>query len=199
MRDKHICPWWLAYTFDNPLRRFLHDPYAILRPYLREGMTTIDLGCGMGFFSRAMAKIVGDAGTVISVDLQKEMLAITRMRAEKDGVAGRIRFLLAKVDDIGFTDQVDFALAFWMVHEVSDIRAFLSQVYTILKPTGTFLIAEPKMHVTRTRFEDILSCAQETGFIITATPVVWFSRSVALGKSGTAKLVAQRDQERSMM
>jgi ubiquinone/menaquinone biosynthesis C-methylase UbiE len=192
MRDNHICPWWLAFTFDNPLRRFLHDPYAILKPYLREGMTTIDLGCGMGYFSRAMAQIVGDAGSVISVDLQKEMLAITRMRAEKDGVAGRIRFLLAKDDDIGFTDQVDFALAFWMVHEVSDTRKFFSQVYTILKPTGTFLIAEPKMHVTRIRFEEILSCAREAGFMITATPVIWFSRSVVLGKANTLRQVVHR-------
>lgn len=76
MTDKHICPWWLAYTFDNPLRRYFHDPQAILMPYLREGMTAIDLGCGMGYFSRAMAKIVGDAGKVISVDLQTKMLDI---------------------------------------------------------------------------------------------------------------------------
>jgi ubiquinone/menaquinone biosynthesis C-methylase UbiE len=186
MRDKHICPWWLAYTFDNPLRRFLHDPYAIMRPYLREGMTSIDLGCGTGYFSRAMAKIVGDAGTVISVDLQKEMLAISHMRAEKDGVARRIRFLLAKNNDIGFTDQVDFALAFWMVHEVTDTRKFFLQVYTILKPTGTFLIAEPKMHVTRARFEEMLFCALDTGFTILATPSVRLSRSVVLSRSSRA-------------
>ena len=190
MRDKHICPWWLAYTFDNPLRRFLHDPDAILKAYLREGMTAIDLGCGMGYFSRAMAKIVGDAGSVIAVDLQKEMLAITRTRAEKDGVARRIRFLLAKDDDIGVTDQVDFALAFWMVHEVADTRKFLSQVYAILKPAGTFLIVEPKMHVTRARFEETLSYARETGFMITETPSIRFSRSAVLSKSSTVRPVA---------
>jgi predicted methyltransferase len=95
---------------------------------------------------------------------------------------------------LGCTDQVDFALAFWMVHEVSDTRTFFSQVYSILKPAGTFLIAEPKMHVTRTRFEEILSCARETGFMATATPAVRFSRSVVLGKSSTARPVAQRDQ-----
>ena len=189
MRDQHICPWWLAYTFDNPLRRFLHDPDAVLKPYLREGMTAIDLGCGMGYFSRAMAKIVGDAGTVIAVDLQKEMLAITRMRAEKEGVAGRIRFLPAKDDDIGFAGQVDFALAFWMVHEVTDTRKFLSQVHTILKPAGTFLIAEPKMHVSRARFEEMLFYAREKGFMITATPSIRFSRSVALSRSSFGKTI----------
>jgi len=32
LRDDRICPWWLAYTFDNPLRRFLHDPATLLSP-----------------------------------------------------------------------------------------------------------------------------------------------------------------------
>ena len=182
MKDKHICPWWLAYTFDNPLRRYFHDPRVILTPYLREGMTAIDLGCGMGYFSRAMAKIVGDTGKVISADLQQEMLSITRKRAEKDGVARRIRFLLAKENNIGFTGQVDFALAFWMAHEVTDARNFFLQVYKILKPAGMLLIAEPKMHVTQARFDEILSCAQDAGFMITATPAIRLSRSVVLSR-----------------
>jgi ubiquinone/menaquinone biosynthesis C-methylase UbiE len=136
----------------------------------------------MGYFSRAMAKIVGDAGKVISVDLQSEMLAITRKRAEKDGVARRIQFLLAKEDDPGVTEQVDFALAFWMVHEVPDIRNFFRQIFRILKPAGTFLIAEPKMHVTQSRFDEILLFATEAGFHITAAPVIRLSRSVVCKK-----------------
>jgi ubiquinone/menaquinone biosynthesis C-methylase UbiE len=182
MTDKHICSWWLAYTFDNPLRRYFHDPQDILMPYLREGMTAIDLGCGMGYFSRAMAEIVGDAGKVISVDLQAEMLAITRKRAEKDGVARRIEFLLAKEDDLGVTGQADFTLAFWMVHEVTDMRNFFRQVYGTLKPGGTFLIAEPKMHVTRARFDAMLPITVKAGFQITAAPSIRFSRSVVCKK-----------------
>ncbi|MCK9420694.1 MAG: class I SAM-dependent methyltransferase [Nitrospirae bacterium] len=145
-------------------------------------MTAIDLGCGMGYFSRAMAKIIGDAGNVLSVDLQKEMLTITRKRAEKDGVERRIQFLLAKEDALGVTEQVDFALAFWMVHEVTDTRSFFQQIYRILKPTGMFLIAEPKMHVTQARFDAILSFALETGFHIAESPSICLSRSVVFKK-----------------
>jgi ubiquinone/menaquinone biosynthesis C-methylase UbiE len=181
-RDKHICPWWLAYTFDNPLRRYLHDPQAILKAYLREGMTAIDIGCGMGYFTRSMAKIVGKTGKVISADLQQEMLDVTRKRAEKDGVANRIRFVRVKEDNLLVTDEVDFALAFWMVHEVSDAKNFFLQVYKILKPTGTLLIAEPRIHVSNIRFEEILSFAREAGFTIHDTPRIRFSRTVALKK-----------------
>ncbi len=91
LRDKRICPWWLAYSFDNPLRRYLHDPRKIVAPYLREGMIAIDIGCGMGYFSSGMAKIVGDAGKVIAVDVQQEMLDITLKRAKRD-MASRIAF-----------------------------------------------------------------------------------------------------------
>ena len=193
MKDKHICPWWLAYTFDNPLRRYFHDPHAILKPYLQEGMSAIDLGCGMGYFSRAMAHIVGDTGKVIAADLQQEMLDITRKRAEKDGVAGRVLFLLAKEDDIGFTGQVDFALAFWMVHEVADTRNFFLQISRMLEPTGKLLIAEPKMHVTQARFDEILSVAQDVGFMITATPAIRLSRSAVLSRSGTTRSIHHRE------
>jgi hypothetical protein len=30
-----ICPWWLTYTFDNPLRKLFQDPFKILSPYVR--------------------------------------------------------------------------------------------------------------------------------------------------------------------
>jgi len=182
LRDKRICPWWLAYTFDNPLRALLHDPRKILSPYLREGMTAIDLGCGMGYFSRGMAKIVGDAGTVISIDLQQEMLDITRKRAERDHVGHRIHLRRVEQGNIGVSEQADFALAFWMVHEVDDLQAFFRQVHSILKQTGVFLIAEPRVHVSRSRFEEILAFARTTGFTISDAPRIRFSRAVVLRK-----------------
>jgi ubiquinone/menaquinone biosynthesis C-methylase UbiE len=181
-RDTHICPWWFAYTFDHPLRRLFHDPQAILSPYLREGMTAIDIGSGMGFFSRSMAKIVGENGKVIAVDVQQQMLDVTRKRAEKDGFAQRIKFVRAKEDDLLVTEQVDFALAFWMVHEVNDARNFFLQIHNILKPAGMMLIAEPRLHVNNSRFEEILFFARGAGFTISDTPQIRFSRSVALKK-----------------
>jgi len=182
LRDRHICPWWLAYTFDNPLRQYVHDPRKILGPYLRPGMTAVDIGCGMGFFSRGMAQLVGDSGTVISADLQQEMLDITRLRAERDGVLRRIRLVRVEQGNIGVTDQADLVLGFWMVHEVADLQAFFRQVFSILKQTGVFLIAEPRIHVSRSRFEEILSVARTTGFTISDTPRVRFSRAVVLRK-----------------
>ncbi|MBW2343252.1 MAG: methyltransferase domain-containing protein, partial [Deltaproteobacteria bacterium] len=95
------CPWWLAYTFDNRLRSLIHRPGKVLSPYIRPGMTVMDVGCGMGHFSIGMAGLVGDEGLVISVDLQDEMLGVVNRRAEKAGVNHRTRTYQCTTQDIG--------------------------------------------------------------------------------------------------
>ena len=86
----HVCPWWVGYFIDNPLRRWIHNPEQILRPYVKPGMRVLDFGCGMGLFAIAMAKMVGDDGCVVAVDLQRRMLDTLKKRAAKAGVAARI-------------------------------------------------------------------------------------------------------------
>jgi ubiquinone/menaquinone biosynthesis C-methylase UbiE len=182
-RDERVCPWWLAWTFDNPLRTWLHDPQKILGNRVREGMTTADIGCGMGYFSVAMARMVGPAGKVIAVDVQQMMLDLCRKRAHRAGVDDRIITLLAAPDDIRITGPVDFALTFWMVHEVKDIPRFFGQIAVALKPGGSVLYAEPRMHVTQKRFDEILGHANAAGFSVAPGPRVGMSRVALLGRT----------------
>jgi cyclopropane fatty-acyl-phospholipid synthase-like methyltransferase len=179
-RDEHVCPWWMAWTFDNPLRKLFQDPGRILGSFVRDGMTVADIGCGMGYFSVAMAKMVGPGGRVFSVDLQEKMLQYLRRRASRAGMTDRITTVLAEPDDIKITGLADFALAFWMVHEVNGIPRFFSQVAAVLKPGGKMLYAEPRMHVTQTRFEEILGYANDAGFAVDDYPKVGMSRSAVL-------------------
>jgi ubiquinone/menaquinone biosynthesis C-methylase UbiE len=67
-----ICPWWIGYILANPLRRLLQKPEEILRPYIKKGMNVLDIGCGMGFFSLPIARMVGDTGKVVCVDFKKK-------------------------------------------------------------------------------------------------------------------------------
>jgi ubiquinone/menaquinone biosynthesis C-methylase UbiE len=138
-----VSPWWLAPTFDNPLRRLVHNPDAILAGLVRQGQTAFDLGCGMGYFTIPLARLVGDQGRVIAIDLQEKMLARVKRRAERAGVLDRIELHRAQPTQLGITSSGDFALAFWMVHEVPDQFAFLHEVHHMLKLGASFLIAEP--------------------------------------------------------
>lgn len=179
-RDEHICPWWLAWTFDNPLRKWLHDPQKVLGAYVREGMIVADVGCGMGYFSVAMARMVGQEGRVLAVDVQQMMLDLLKKRAFRAGIRDRISTVLAAPDDIQVAGPVDFVLAFWMIHEVKDLPRFFGQIATALKSGGRMLYAEPRMHVTQNRFDEILGHARGAGFSVVGRPKVGMSRAALL-------------------
>ncbi len=182
-RDEKVCPWWLAWTFDNPLRRWIHDPEKILDGLVNDGMAVADIGCGMGYFSVAMAKMAGPQGRVLAVDVQQMMLDLCSKRSYRAGVSERIRTILAAPDDIRIDAPVDFVLAFWMVHEVKDIPKFFGQVAKVLRPGGKMLYAEPRVHVPRKRFEEILGHARKAGFTAHTGPAVNLSRSAELIRS----------------
>ena len=81
-----ICSWKHAFALDNPIRRLIHNPQKILGGYIEPGQTVLDVGCGPGAFSIAMAKMVGELGKVIAVDVQEEMLQIVREKAAQRGL-----------------------------------------------------------------------------------------------------------------
>jgi ubiquinone/menaquinone biosynthesis C-methylase UbiE len=176
----HICSWKIAFALDNPIRRIIHNPQNILGGYIEPGQTVLDLGCGPGTFSLAMAKMVGELGKVIAVDVQEEMLQIVREKAVQQGLESRIVTHKSGPDRIGLSEKVDFALAFYMVHEVSNAEAFLNEVASALKPKGKLLIVEPKMHVSAAAFEKTIVIARQAGLRPISEPKIRFSRSKLL-------------------
>jgi ubiquinone/menaquinone biosynthesis C-methylase UbiE len=180
----YVCPWWLApFTINTPFRRLLHDPQKIVGPYVRPGMTVMDVGCGVGWFSIPMARMVGDRGKVIAVDLQQQMLDMLRRRAEKAGVAARIELHKCEQDRLGLHAEADFALAFAMLHEVPDPRRLLGEIHDCLKPGGNLLMAEPPIHVTGKKFADEVAIAEEVGYRMVDRPRVRWCRAVVLRKA----------------
>jgi ubiquinone/menaquinone biosynthesis C-methylase UbiE len=176
------CPWWLIFTFDNPLRKLAQNPQKILGPFVKEGTTVLDIGCGMGYFSLGMAELVGEKGKVIAADLQPEMLAGLSKRAKSAEVESRIHPHLCLPDRIGVSEPIDFALAFWMVHEVRQREEFLREIFSLIKPGGKFLIVEPLIHVSGRDFERTVTLSHEIGFTTGSRLRVSMSRSILLEK-----------------
>ena len=162
-----VCPWWLGYFLASPIRRFLYDPEEMLRPYIKEGMNVLDPGCGMGFFSLPMAKMVGRRGKVFCIDLQEKMIKGLVKRAQKAGLSDRIEAKTCRQNSLEVNDlagKIDFALAFALVHEVPDKERLFAEIFDTLRKKGRFLIVEPGGHVSKRDFEETVSIAQSAGF-----------------------------------
>lgn len=175
--NNRVCPWWLIRTFDNPLRRLLQDPERIVSGLVAPGQTAADIGCGTGYLTIALARLVGPEGRVLAVDLQERMLAGVRKRAVEAGMMERIRCCTATTTEMGFHEPVDFVLTFWMLHEVPDQERFLRQIHTVLKPGGTWLLAEPLFHVSSAAFDRTVRRAVNAGFTALSRPRISFSRT----------------------
>jgi len=174
---EHVCPWWFCFTFDNFLRKLLHNSEVILRTYVVEGNTILDIGPGMGYFSIPLARMVGEKGKVIAADIQPEMLTALRKRGERAGVKQQIITHLCKADSLGLDMQFDFVLAFWMVHEVTNHLAFFEEIKSLLKPSGKFLLSEPILHVNQAMFEKTVKTAESVGLVLKEKPKISLSRS----------------------
>ena len=168
-----VCPWWVGYLLASPLRRLLQDPGGIVGAFVSEGMTVLEPGPGMGFFTLELARRVGPGGRVIAVDVQPKMLEALRKRAAKAGVVQRIETRLPKEGRLGVEDlagNVDFTLAFAMVHEVPNPAALFVDIQTALKPGGKLLFAEPSGHVRASAFEASLELAKKSGLVLGSRP-----------------------------
>jgi ubiquinone/menaquinone biosynthesis C-methylase UbiE len=183
--DKNrVCPVERANSLDNKVRRYLQNPKKILKPFVNEGMNVLDIGCGPGFFSIELAKLVGNSGKVFAVDLQEGMLQ--KIRDKIKGTELEERITLIKSEQVKFTvpEKVHFILAFYMVHEVPDKNKLFEALINVLDDNGNFLLVEPKLfHVSHKEFNATLQMAEMAGFKISNGPKLLFSFSAILKKS----------------
>jgi tRNA A58 N-methylase Trm61 len=177
---QRVCPWWIGYLLACPLRRLMQDPAILLAPYVRQGMTVLEPGPGMGFFTIELARMVGPSGRVVTVDIQPKMVSNLKRRVAKAGLLDRIDARLAAPESMGIADlagQVDFTLAFALVHEMPSAQTFFNEVAAASKPGATVLLAEPSGHVDEKAFDEELQSAARAGLEVVDRPSV--SRSVA--------------------
>lgn len=138
-----------------------------MAPFLRSGMTVLEVGPGIGYFTLSAARLVGESGRVVAVDVQEGMVAVLRKRATDAGLADRVETRLCIPNSLGVADlagSVDFVLLFAVVHEVPDVRGLFAQLADVAKGGCEVLFAEPRGHVSESGFEASMALAADSGF-----------------------------------
>jgi len=171
----HICSHDHVKMMDNVFRWWIHNPLKIYEPFVKTGMNVLDLGCGGGFTSIGMAKLVGETGNVTALDLQQEMLDIVKSRAERDRLLDRFSFHKSEPDTLNLPGKFDFINAFYMVHETPDTKAFLSEVARLMHDETRFFVAEPKFHVNIDAFNQMTEIAEGIGMTVESRPRIFYS------------------------
>lgn len=77
---QHVCPWWYGYAIDNVFRHLINDPRKIVGPYISEGMTVTDIGCGVYPLFLLNVDFVEKYG------IDKEVQADIQERAKQQGI-----------------------------------------------------------------------------------------------------------------
>ncbi len=185
-----VCPWWIGYLLLSPLRRWRQDPRRILEPWVGPGMTVVDVGSAMGYFTLPLAGLVGPTGRVVAVDLQARMLRALERRARRAGLSDRIETRGCTADSLGLADlagRVDFALVFAVAHEVPDVARLMAELAAVLSPQGRALLAEPSGHVSAEDFAASIAAAEAAGFTVESQPAIARSRAVLLAAGRSAR------------
>ena len=109
---------------------------------VRPGMTVCDMGCGNGFHSLPIAKMVGADGMVVGVDVQSEMLGFLRERMEDQGIENVIPILGSYHNPRLPTNAIDMVLMVDVYHEFSHPEQMLASIRKSLKPDGLVVLVE---------------------------------------------------------
>jgi ubiquinone/menaquinone biosynthesis C-methylase UbiE len=190
----HVCPGFLSLFLDNRLREWLFRPDRILGPFVRRGMTAADIGCGPGFFTIPLARMVGPGGRVIAVDVQTAMLDRVRRKAASAGLEDRLTLHRCEADSLGLPARLDFVLCFWMMHEAPSPDRLLTELAALLKPGAPLLLAEPWAHVSRKCFDQTLASARRAGLTASALPKIRGSYAALLNAPGLSNASASSPQ-----
>jgi ubiquinone/menaquinone biosynthesis C-methylase UbiE len=159
----------------NPLRRLLESPEKLLGPWVEPGMTILDVGCATGFFSLPLARMTGERGRVVCVDVEPRMVKGLVSRAKRAGLLDRIEPVVCEEDDLGLAGRegtVDLAVAIHTLHELPDIERGLRQVVDTLKSGGRLLVIEPRGHVSPATWDYELEAARRLGLTVREQPAL---------------------------
>ena len=138
--------WFFKFfdLFSNPRQLLKKIP-------LKEGMTVVDYGCGIGRYTLPVAELVGSKGKVFAVDIQPLAIKTVKEKAAKQGLTN-IETILVDSYNTGIQDSgIDIVLLIDTLHMVEDCDALFQEIYRILKQDGFIFMDKGHLKMSRAR------------------------------------------------
>jgi arsenite methyltransferase len=140
-------PWDIDTYIQNlerPERDEYQQPDKVIEGLnITPGMVVADVGAGSGYFTRRLARAVGDRGQVVAIDVEQKMLDYNKQELEKLRIANRARFILAKPDDPSLSENsVDLAFLCNAYHHVEHHVDYFAKIKSALTPNGRVVIVD---------------------------------------------------------
>lgn len=141
---------------------------------IRPGSTVADLGSGTGYFTWRLAERVGPTGKVLAVDIQKDMLNLTKAAVAAHPV-NNVEYVLATAKNPGLPEKaLDLVFIAYAYHEFADPEGVMAAVRRSLKPGGRVVVLEyakesniaPASPLHKMSFEELRREIEPMGFAI---------------------------------
>ena len=178
--SSHLHPVEKAGVLESRFRKLVQNPEKIVKKYIQSGMTILDLGCGTGYFTTEIARLLGESGKIIAVDVQDGMLDILRKKIENSELKHNIQIHKSKENSLELSEKFDFVFAFYVFHEMRYWENIIPELKVIVKPGAKILIAEQKFHVPRKTFNTFIQKMEDIGFEVCERPKIFLSRAVIM-------------------
>jgi ubiquinone/menaquinone biosynthesis C-methylase UbiE len=166
-KEVHRCPFWAHYLLASSLRKLVEPADKLLAPHVEPNMTVLDLGCGFGYFTLPLARMVGVNGRIVAVDIEPRTITRLIARARKAGLADRIDARACQAGSLGLKDingTVDLVVVMHTMHEIADLHGILCEARVLLRPNGRLFVVEPVGHVKEEQFSYQIELCEKAGF-----------------------------------
>ena len=128
---------------DSPERKKLLPPDKVLNIIgIEKNMVIADVGCGTGYFSIPIAKLVGPKSKIYAIDISNEMLIETEKKAEEAEITNIITMKAGEESFDLLENSCDMVFSSTVLHEVDCPQEFLLQCKKIINEKGSIIILD---------------------------------------------------------